>query len=149
MCKSPKNTKENRDKINCKNNWWENIDSLNINLFDIQLVDIVKENVIKDLSDPYSYVVLLTGRREMFLKNVISILEHHKVPPFNRYLFNNAIDTKQFKIREMIELYNTFPNVEEVILWEDRIEHIPSFKEVGNQFNKFTLNYIKDYELQN
>jgi hypothetical protein len=177
LCKSPENTDENkalweektggqwaRNKDGSyKRGWWGKEETLDPNVFDIELVEFVKEEAIKDILDVDTYAVLLTGRRSNCSANVKEILRQHGVPHFNKYLFNTRGNTQQFKVEEMGKLFKEFPNLEEYTLWEDRIEHIeedgvgiPSFRKVGNEWastsktnGKFVLNIItKDYELK-
>jgi hypothetical protein len=175
LCKSPENTDENKALWESKTGgqwaknkdgsykmgWWGKPETLDPDVFDIELVDFVKENAIKDILDVDTYAVLLTGRRSNCSANVKEILRRQGIPYFNKFLFNYRGATQQFKVEEMEKLFTEFPNTEEFVLWEDRIEHIeewkddiPPFRKVGEDWasrtgGNFVLNVIsKEYELQ-
>lgn len=177
ICKSPDNTDENKllwEKVTgrewgrksdgtYKTGWWSKHETLDPDVFEIELVDFVKENAIKDIEDVNTFAVLMTGRMPICSKNVKEILRRHGVPFFNRYLFNHSYNTHHFKVLEMENLFKEFPSIEEYTLWEDRLEHIeewggkdsklPSFRHVGNEWaiktgGVFNMNIIsKDYKL--
>lgn len=176
LCKSPENTDENKALWESKTGgqwaknkdgsykmgWWGKAETLDPDVFDIELVDFVKEQAIKDIEDVDTYAVILTGRRSQCSANVKEILRRNGVPYFNKYLFNYRGATQQFKNEEVTKLFADFPNLEEYVLWEDRIAHIeeedahgnPAFRTIGDEWAKntggiFTLNIVtKDYELQ-
>lgn len=175
ICKSPENTDYNKklwelktgekwprdSKGNYRKGWWGKPETLDPDVFDIELVDFVKENAIKDIIDNNTLAVLMTGRRENCANNIKTILKRNNIPSFDVYLFNDMKSTQDFKVKHMLELLDEYKSVKEFVLWEDREEHInewdgdtPPFKKVGGDWSeltggKFTLNIItKDFKLK-
>ncbi len=177
LCKSPENTDENKalwEKTtggvwgrkkdgSYKNAWWSKPETLDPDVFDIEMVEFVKEEAIKAIEAVDTFAVLLTGRIPSCSYNVKEILRRNGVPYFNKYLFCWSYGTQQFKNIEVEKLFNEFPSIEEYTLWEDRIEHIEEwggkdkdiepFRVVGDEWatktgGTFNLNIItKDYKL--
>ena len=128
--------------------WWGKIDSLSMEVFDLQPIGETLEGYKRVKNDPSVYKVLLTGRIGKFENQVKKILNSHGIK-FDEYLFNDKGSTIEFKIHELEELTKKFPQATFVELWDDREEHFPYFEKWGQSFksknpeNKFFLHKIK------
>lgn len=154
ICISPENTDENRRLWESKtgspwkhkgNGWWSKPETLDYTVFDIQLNKHVKENVLKDLLDPETYTVLLTGRLPRFSSTIKEICRLGGLEYFDAYYFNDISDTLKFKLSILDKLKNEFPNITYFEMWEDRVDHIPYFIEWGekNYGKNFNINIVE------
>lgn len=128
--------------------WWGKIDSLSMEVFDLQPIGETLEGYKRVKNDPSVYKVLLTGRIGKFENQVKKILNSHGIK-FDEYLFNDKGSTIEFKIHELEELTKKFPQATFIELWDDREEHFSYFEKWGSFFksknteNKFILHKIK------
>lgn len=154
LAKTPENNKENRmlwekyHGINWPhrgNVWWAKIESLDTNVFDVELNTIVKEAAILDINALDTHAVILTGRIARFSSNVKEICLKGGLPIFDGYHFNDSDNTLKFKLKMLDELKNEFPEAKIFEMWEDREEHIPHFIEWGerNYADNFIIHIIK------
>ncbi len=143
---------KNPDKEECERVWldkfnkpWPYVgvyskpESLDFTIFDIQLIPHIIDEYNKVKDDELTHIILLTGRLIKLKKEVISLL-HNKELFFNQYLLNNKGDTLEFKLFELSRLYKEYPNVEEIIFFDDRTEHIPHFIQKGVDIEKEATN---------
>jgi hypothetical protein len=154
LCASPENTQENRTIWESKtgkiwaykgNGWWSKEESLDCDIFDIELHPPVSEDCIKSIDDVSVYTVLLTGRMPKFETHIKEICRRGGLGELDAYYFNDSHDTLKFKLSVLNRLKNEFPCVKEFVMWEDREEHITHFNEWGidNFGNGFKMNVIK------
>lgn len=111
--------------------WWSKSDSLNTEIFDIPLIQSVKEAYDKVSLEENTFKILLTGRINKLSKEVESILEYHGLI-FDSYHYNSGGATEIFKMKVMDELLIKFPDVTEMVIWEDRVLHALLFEEFLN-----------------
>ncbi|SRR6266403_1378367 len=123
------------------NGWWTKEESLCLKTFDIKTIEHVKYDALDRINDVNAYTVLLTGRMPKFQKMIKEILRKNGIPYFNAYYFNDSHRTLDFKLKVIEQLKNEFPSVIEFEMWEDRVEHIPSFVEWGE------INYGKNFKI--
>lgn len=139
LCLSPEPTPENKEKWATTTNlplgkgWWGNPNSLCIDVFDPKLIEHVKADALDRIADESCYVVLLTGRMPKFSKIVKEILRQGGIPYMDDYFFNGESDTLSYKLGVMRTLHEQFPHVKQMEMWEDRVEHIPSFNTLGEE----------------
>lgn len=139
MVDSPLPTAENKQKWATMSaqplgkGWWGNPNSLCIEVFDPKLIEHVKADALDRIADESCYVVLLTGRMPRFSKVVKEILRQGGIPYMDDYFFNGESDTMTYKLGVMRKLHEQFPHVKEMEMWEDRVEHIPSFISLGEE----------------
>ena len=107
--------------------WWGQADSLDMDIFDMPLVDSVKNDYEVTRNDESIYKVMLTGRRDVLSNEVEAILKSHDLD-FDEHHYNTGGATETVKMRVMSKMITKFPNTE-MILWDDRVEHIPLFEE--------------------
>lgn len=128
--------------------WWGRLESLDLDVFDIQLNPKVKNALLEDIVNDNVYTVLLTGRMKKrktdFTEVIKTILNNHNIPELDDYLLNYGGNTLQFKLKEMDRLRKQFINLEKYIMWEDRMDHIPHFQKWGDENfgHNFNLNII-------
>jgi hypothetical protein len=108
--------------------WWSKKESLDIEIFDIPLIDSVKEAYDKCKDEEGVLKVMLTGRLPFLSKHVETILTEHGLV-FDEYHYNNGGKTEDSKRKTMDELLEKYPDVECIEAWDDRLEHIPIFEE--------------------
>lgn len=129
--------------------WWGKIESLDLDVFDVQLNPKVMNALLEDLNDDSVYTVLLTGRLKTKKANfepiIKKILEKHNIGELDEYLLNTGMSTIKFKLKELDRLKKSLKNIEHVNIWEDRLDHIPQFEKwcVDNMGDNYTLNIIK------
>lgn len=158
MYDTPMPTDENRELLSIyrnytKSGWWGRSESLDIELFDINPNPWVLEKYNSHKSNGDT-LVLMTGRIFKIKDSVMNIIEQDNLL-FDEYHFADGRKTLDFKIdrlSEMVKKYN--PN--EVFLYDDRTEHIPTFRMFGDKYEdeykiKFRLFHVighNGYELK-
>ena len=154
LAKTPENTVNNRllwEKYHNipwphrGNSWWAKIESLDTNVFDVELNEHVKNSAILDINALDVHAVVLTGRIAIFSTNVKEICRKGGLPIFDGYHFNNSHETLKFKLTMLNQLKISYPKAKFFEMWEDREEHIPHFIEWGkiNYGENFTMNVVK------
>lgn len=149
LCDSPENTIANRKLWEEKTgkewkhkdkktgeyaqSWWYLIESLDHNVFDIELNEEVADHLHERIECLETYSALLTGRVPHFSKAVKEIMRKAGVPYLDNYFFNDIKDTEQFKVDTMSEMVELMPNIKTVELFEDRVEHFESFLKWGEE----------------
>jgi hypothetical protein len=113
------------------NGWWGRPESLDNDIFDFKPKPEVKSAYNKVASDDTILKVSLTGRRKNLAHLVEAILDANGYK-FDRYLYNYGSDTLSNKLEQMGNLLKEFPNVKYVSMWDDRNEHVSTFKQWGN-----------------
>ena len=93
-------------------------------------------------------MVLLTGRikkQENIVRSIVNDRGYH----FDYYLFNTGGRTLNNKISHLNSLLSKYPDIREVELWDDRMEHFGEFESWGQKLkdlgriDSFYLNKIK------
>lgn len=110
--------------------WWGRPESLDTEVFDMKPIKSVIEDYKEEREKPNTLVIMLTGRIPKLAKEVKKILDANDIK-FDAYFFNDMGDTLKFKITVLDELLEKYPMVESIAMWDDRDEHIPSFKAWG------------------
>lgn len=123
--------------------WWGRAESLDINIFDNNVIEpVIKDYQIQKQQED-TLVIMLTGRRSIFDKEVKLILDKHGLE-FHREYYNTGGETITCKLKTLNMLLKEFPHVEQVTLWEDRAEHVPRFEEWGKTINQEVIvNFVE------
>jgi hypothetical protein len=108
--------------------WWGRPESLDMSIFDFKPLPEVKAGFNKEAASNNTLMVSLTGRRKNLADKVEAVL-HANGYKFDKYLYNYGSDTLSNKLEQIANLLKEFPTVRTVALWDDRTEHIPSFKQ--------------------
>jgi hypothetical protein len=128
--------------------WWGRKESLDMETFDMPLIPEVKSAYDKVKNDPDVMKVMLTGRHEKMANEVKAILDRKKLD-FDMYLYNNKSDTLSAKIDYLNDILSSNPSIVDVVLHDDRDEHIATFQAWGDglvangDLENFTMNHIK------
>jgi hypothetical protein len=124
--------------------WWGRPESLDTEIFDIDTIPSVISAYKQEKSDPSTLVVMLTGRIKKLSNEVEKILNQNGLS-FDLYEYNNGGSTITSKINTLDDLLNKYENVESMVLFDDRDEHIPSFELWGEQ--KVKSDRLKDFKI--
>jgi len=134
--------------------WWGRDESLDTNVWQMSVVKEVFDDYQKEVKDPETLMVLLTGRIKK-QENIVRSIVNERGYYFDYYLFNTGGRTLSNKINHLNNLLSKYPDIREVELWDDRIEHADSFKKWGEtlkenkRIDKFYLNEIKSDQWEN
>lgn len=112
--------------------WWGRELTLDMDIFDMPVVPQVIKAYNKEVTNESACVVMLTGRMEIMRPHVIKILDSHNLK-FDEYHFNKFGATEVAKMRTMEKLLLKYPDVTQIELWDDRVEHIPIFEAFGQR----------------
>lgn len=110
--------------------WWGKSDSLDMDIFDMPEIPSVMTDYRIEKANPNTLMVMLTGRIPKLSQHVEKVLAA-KGYSFDEYVYNNGGTTITSKIATLDDLLQQYPNVTSVAMWEDREEHINSFKAWG------------------
>jgi len=112
--------------------WWGKGESLDTNVFDIKLNTQVKEIYQEEIKNDSTLMVMLTGRLSKLSNEVENVIKLNEVT-FDKYIYNNGGSTLDSKIRSLNQLLQEYPDVVDVLLNDDRLEHIPTFEQWGKE----------------
>lgn len=119
--------------------WWGKPESLDMNIFDIAPLPSVQSAYTKERSNPNTLVVMLTGRIKKLAPQVEDILNTYGFR-FDLYEYNNGGTTLRSKINTLESLLKSYQNVKSISMFDDRIEHIDSFKAWGDIHKGISFN---------
>tara|TARA_R110000765_G_scaffold171372_5_gene276314 strand:- start:981 stop:1574 length:594 start_codon:yes stop_codon:yes gene_type:complete len=128
--------------------WWGRKESLDMETFDMPMVPEVKSAYDNIKNNPDVMKIMLTGRRGKLSNEVRDILDHYGLD-FDMYLYNNKSDTLPAKIDYLNDILSSNPSIVDVVLHDDRDEHIATFQAWGDglvangRLENFTMNHIK------
>lgn len=106
--------------------WWGRKESLDTDVFEINMFDDIVNIVRREELNEDSYVFVLTNRIEKLKPEVQNILNLNGVRV-------DFVDTKRNgknKGERILEYLETFPDLEEINVYDDRPKEIDSFKSV-------------------
>ncbi len=127
--------------------WWGQPMSLDMNVFDMPTISSVISDYKKEIQDPNTMVVMVTGRMVKLTDLVKDILNRHGLK-FHEYHFNRGGSTESAKKKTFDQILSQHPSIKEVELWDDREEHIPIFQAWGDEqvesgrLNDFNINVV-------
>lgn len=107
--------------------WWGNPESLNLNIFYPPINQWVYAHYLEYVSNPDNYVFIATGRLKKLENHVKKVLNLHDLK--SDLFCNTGGETFRFKCYLFESLINVNPKAEELILFDDRHEHLVKFKE--------------------
>jgi hypothetical protein len=112
------------------NGWWGRPESLDTDVFNIELYPSTTKLIKDDINNPETYVIILTSRIERIKPYIENILTINGIHP-------DIIDVKKdekSKGEKVIEYVNKFPDVTRVDVYDDNYEReITSFKSVRDK----------------
>ncbi len=127
--------------------WWGQPMSLDSEIFDMSIIPSVIRAYLKEINDPNTMVVMVTGRINKLSGLVKKILDDNGLK-FHEYHFNNGGSTESAKKKTFDKILSQNPSITEMELWDDRIEHIPVFQAWGDEklesdrLDKFNINVV-------
>jgi hypothetical protein len=110
--------------------WWSKPESLDDAVFNIEPIESTVTDYLKEMGDPNTLVIMLTGRLPHHHDQVLELLMTHNIV-FDEYRYKETGDTLGSKLHTIISLLNKYPNVSSIEMWEDREPHATSFEEWG------------------
>ena len=128
--------------------WWGRDESMDSDVWEMSVVEEVFDDYQKEVKNPETLMVLLTGRLKK-QENIVRNIVNERGYQFDYYLFNTGGRTLNNKINHLNNLLNRYPNIREVELWDDRTPHFETFEEWGQRLidigriDSFYLNKIK------
>ena len=111
--------------------WWGREESLDENTFKVKLIPTTKDDYDRESGGNNTLMVMLTGRLPKLANQVESILNKNGVI-FDEYHYKGRGDTFTSKLYTIKSLLENNPNVTEIEMWEDRLNHADGFEEWGN-----------------
>jgi FMN phosphatase YigB (HAD superfamily) len=118
--------------------WWSKPESLDDAVFDIQPIESTVSDYKKEMTNPNTLVIMLTGRLPHQSEQIEELLALHEIN-FDEYHYKSNGDTLTSKINTIKSLLHRYPNVTEIEMWEDREPHALSFEQWGED-NNINLN---------
>lgn len=106
--------------------WWGRPESLNMNIFNIQINKGVYQKYLDYKSDDDNYIFLATGRLEKLEQEVKNIINHYNLE-FDQIFLNPGMDTLKFKLNLFSKLIRQI-SPSEFILFDDRDPHLDQFR---------------------
>ncbi len=111
--------------------WWGREESLDENTFNVKLIPDTIDDYNKESEGNNTLMVMLTGRLPKLANQVENILNKNGVI-FDEYHYKGRGDTFTSKLYTIKSLLENNPNVKEIEMWEDRLNHADGFEEWGN-----------------
>lgn len=105
--------------------WWGNPESLNLNVFYPSLNQWVYNKYLEYIKDPSNYVFVATGRIKRLEKQVQKVLDLHDID-CDLYCCTGK-GTLNFKIDLFESLMEKYPSADELIMFDDRQDHLHHF----------------------
>ncbi len=127
--------------------WWGKKESLDLDIFNHPTIDSVIQEYNNVANDNDVMVVMLTGRMSKLHKEVKAILKSHNLE-FDLHLLNTGGETSANKKKQISWLLDEVKSLEEIVMFDDRDEHIPVFQEFGDnlisegRINNFKINHV-------
>ena len=110
--------------------WWGRRESLDTEVFDIKPILPTIEEYERLSEERNTLMIMLTGRLPNQKDQIEQILNDNNVI-FDEYHYKEGGDTLFSKVNTIESLLNRFPNVETIVMYEDREPHAISFNEWG------------------
>jgi hypothetical protein len=112
--------------------WWNKKESLDLRVFDISAGPAYNDfwKSVSKIETDNVCTMIMTGRSFSLCSNVLKILHVHKMEPilsvFRPIGFKGStIEYKQNTLKELVSL---FPNVREISMWDDRLDHVKIYR---------------------
>ena len=121
--------------------WWGRPESLDMDVMGIEPNDEIMEKYRECENDSKCMTVLCTGRLSKLSDAVGEILNRHNVY-FDEENFNPGTNTLPYKIDTFERLHQTHPDAE-MVIYDDRDEHIPYFKQWASDKEGVEVVHVK------
>ena len=100
--------------------WWGRKESLDMDVFDQNVIPRVKAEYDKDTGKEENLMVMLTGRRSKLSGEVEKII-HANDMTFHKYLYNYGNSTLDNKVEQIGNLMSEFKGIEFISIFEDDV----------------------------
>ncbi|MFW5847358.1 MAG: hypothetical protein ACOCVF_00365 [bacterium] len=117
--------------------WWSKPESLDLNVFDIDCYQSMV-NVINKYNDNETYKIILTSRIPKVEEEINKVLKHNNIKIDKIYTKSG----KQDKGERLREIMNQFPELNEVMVFDDNIEDINAYVRLRDQLDDNISFYI-------
>lgn len=114
--------------------WWGRKESLDNEIFDQKPIADVRQEYLREKTDD-TLMIMLTGRMPKLSKEVEIILADNDYV-FDEYRYNYGGSTINNKLKQINEIMKNNPDLDYISLYDDRLEHIPMFKDLLVKFKK-------------
>jgi len=126
--------------------WWTRKESLDMDVFEFSTNPEIIQAYRKSKSNPNALTIMLTGRVVVLEPQVKAILDSYGLT-FDRYLFKESGLTEDSKMQHIANMLDEFPTIGEIVMFDDRVEHVPKFERWGRYIEhtdkvKFKLNKV-------
>ena len=121
--------------------WWGRPESLDQQIMGIQPNEEIVDKYRECDMDSGCMTVLCTGRLDKLKDSVREILKRHNVY-FDEENFNPGTNTLPYKIDTFERLHQTHPDAE-MVIYDDRDEHIPYFKQWASDKEGVEVVHVK------
>jgi len=109
--------------------WWSKPESLDLKIFYPAINDYTyKKYYLKAIEEENAHIVLATGRLAKLKEEVQAVLDFHKLE-FDEVHCNWGGETYRFKTRLFESIIRKTPTATEIVLYDDRHEHLVKFVE--------------------
>jgi len=128
--------------------WWSKPESLDLDIFDIQTKTNMEMEFRDVINNPKAHAVLLTNRLGRLGDAVKKVLDKHNMK-FEHYSYK---DTNKEKGERILDIMTKFyPNVKNIIFYDDDQKHIDNAKSVlaGTDYNLRTVKISSDLDYLN
>jgi len=107
--------------------WWSKKESLDMTIFDMPVIKQTIDSYKIEKANPNTLNVMMTGRM-VKLSNEVEAILSAKGLSFDKYIYNMGGSTLDSKINSLDKLLLEYPNVTDILVTDDRQEHIPTFE---------------------
>ena len=109
--------------------WWDMEESLDLSVFDIGLGP-AHEAYLASVESVNTCTLMMTGRKHSLSRAVVNIMDRHGITPALSIFRPNThksstMDYKKCALETLVQL---FENVKRIVMWDDRIEHVETFR---------------------
>lgn len=121
--------------------WWSKKESLDTEVFDNKPISSVVDAYKRESSNPNTLLIMMTGRIPRLSNEVETILNSNGLK-FDKYLYNNSSDTLNFKLSKLDEFLTMYPNLESILMYDDREEHVIEFRRWGDSHSEINFKIV-------
>lgn len=128
--------------------WWGKPESLDIEIFDMPVIENVYLAYEKERLNEETLMVMMTGRMLKLSEHVEVVLKSKGLVHFDKHIFNMGGSTIESKIKSLDKLLIEHKDTIDIEMFDDRLEHIPIFEAWGarqlesGRLTKFKINVV-------
>ena len=128
--------------------WWTRKESLDMDVYEFPVNPEIIQAYKKSKSEPNTLTIMLTGRTKVLEPQVRAILDSYGLI-FDGYFFKEGGVTDHSKMQHMANMLDKHPTINGIEMWDDRLEHVPTFERWGRYIQHtdnvtFKLNKVID-----